>query len=361
MDDVKIDSYLATHPEATPRLNAALAKAQGAMLNAKKDVNNPFFGTKYADLAGIIDAIRAPFAANGLAIVQLVHNDDKGVTVVTRLLHESGEQLESSCWVPVVKKDPQGYGSAMTYSRRFGLQALAGVAAEVDDDGNSHVDPNAKTAKDYTKPKAEKPPSSKPAATHPTAEQMSRLVSSFSGLGVTVAMLEERVGHALGFVTLEEYEALREYGKKKKELASVSADELAAKLEAERAEKGIADEAAKAAFVKAQNQQTADTATARAAIDARMKELEAKEQAVAGPTVSKEVARNKAFSELAAEIKITTNPEAVTLLVASASSEKLFGPGEIKAIQRCGDDRRLVLADKKRKLQIQDVGADGIR
>lgn len=122
-------------------LAKALAKAQGSMRSASKDAVNPHFKSKYADLASVWEACRDALAANNLAVVQRVQSDPRGVTVSTMLLHESGAQLSDSCWVPVSKPDAQGYGSAITYARRYSLAAMVGVAPE-DDDGNAAVGGN---------------------------------------------------------------------------------------------------------------------------------------------------------------------------------------------------------------------------
>lgn len=124
--------------ESIAALAAALAKAQGAMKGAVKDSANPFFKSKYADLASVVEAIRAAFSANGLSYIQTLEPSDKDEVVVeTTLLHASGEWI--SCGMlalPVSKADAQGYGSALTYARRYSLSAAVGVAPE-DDDGNA--------------------------------------------------------------------------------------------------------------------------------------------------------------------------------------------------------------------------------
>lgn len=137
--------------ESIAGLAAALAKAQGAMKGALKDSANPFFKSKYADLASVVDAIRAAFSANGLSYIQTVEPSDKDeVRVETTLLHSSGEWI--SCGVlslPVSKVDAQGYGSALTYARRYSLSAAVGVAPE-DDDGNAASAAKPKIAMDCT-------------------------------------------------------------------------------------------------------------------------------------------------------------------------------------------------------------------
>lgn len=126
--------------ESIKELATALAKAQGQIKGAVKDSANPFFKSKYADLASVVEAIRSAFAANGLSYVQSVEPSDKDeVRVETTILHSSGEWI--GCGVlalPVSKVDAQGYGSALTYARRYSLSAATGVAPE-DDDGNAAV------------------------------------------------------------------------------------------------------------------------------------------------------------------------------------------------------------------------------
>lgn len=115
---------------------AALAKAQAEMSKALKQSVNPAFRSKYADLGSVMEACLPALNANGIAVIQPAGEDDSGRYVETALIHESGEQL--SCRVPLIvaKNDMQGYGSAVTYARRYGLMCMAGIAPE-DDDGNA--------------------------------------------------------------------------------------------------------------------------------------------------------------------------------------------------------------------------------
>ena len=124
----------------------ALAKAQIAMGPALKDSTNPAFKSKYADLASVMAACLPALNSNGIAVIQPPIDDESGARFVkTILAHESGETLE--CRVPLIigKNDMQGYGSAVTYARRYGLMSMAGIAPE-DDDGNAAAaaKPNAK-------------------------------------------------------------------------------------------------------------------------------------------------------------------------------------------------------------------------
>ena len=120
-------------------LAAALAKAQGEIEGAHKDSANPFFKSKYADLASVWEACRVPLSKNGLAIVQLPRADGNAVTMETRLLHSSGQWLEGELTAVAKDEGPQSIGSAVTYLRRYMLQSVTGVAPE-DDDGTAATD-----------------------------------------------------------------------------------------------------------------------------------------------------------------------------------------------------------------------------
>lgn len=123
--------------ETIKELAAALAKAQAVMENASKDTANPFFKSKYANLESVVGVIRPAIEKFGLSFIQVCHDWDVGAKVETIILHESGEWL--SCGImaaPATKADAQGFGSALTYARRYSLSAAFGVATE-DDDGNA--------------------------------------------------------------------------------------------------------------------------------------------------------------------------------------------------------------------------------
>jgi len=119
--------------EAIDKLAAALAKAQAAMGGAVKDSANPFFKSRYADLTSVVKAVKEPFAENGLSYVQFPFSTERGVGVTTRLMHSSGQWLEDQYVLPLVKPDPQAAGSAITYARRYALQAVAGIPTADDD------------------------------------------------------------------------------------------------------------------------------------------------------------------------------------------------------------------------------------
>lgn len=118
-------------------LSAAMAKAAPNIEGAVKGKVNPAFRSKYADLASVVDAIKPHLEPHGLWFRQVLHSGERGVGVETIIHHASGESL--SCGVlflPASKQDAQGFGSAITYARRYSLMAAFGVPAE-DDDGNA--------------------------------------------------------------------------------------------------------------------------------------------------------------------------------------------------------------------------------
>jgi hypothetical protein len=119
------------------QISAAFVKAKRSFGPALKDKTNPAFRSKYADLGACLEAVEDALLENGIALLQETFEDPSGVTVETVFLHESGEERRcGKLHVPASKQDPQGYGSALTYARRYSLMAACGIAPE-DDDGNA--------------------------------------------------------------------------------------------------------------------------------------------------------------------------------------------------------------------------------
>jgi hypothetical protein len=124
--------------ESIGALAAALSKAQADITGALKDSANPFFKSKYADLASCWDACRKQLAANNLCVIQTTDIDSisRRPTLVTILAHSSGEWVKSI--TPILTKDdsPQAQGSGITYARRYALAAIVGLA-QIDDDAEA--------------------------------------------------------------------------------------------------------------------------------------------------------------------------------------------------------------------------------
>ncbi len=129
------------------QLAEALAAAQLEYPKVKKGSDNPYYNSKYADLAEIIGATQSSLAKNGLVIIQspIVKLDEQKAGVITTLAHKSGEWMSDECILPAtmekkdksIRFDAQSVGSAITYARRYSYQSMTGVAAEIDDDGNA--------------------------------------------------------------------------------------------------------------------------------------------------------------------------------------------------------------------------------
>lgn len=123
--------------EQINELSKALCAAQSEIDGAIKDSTNPFFKSKYADLASVMEALKKPFQKNGLSFVQSSRVTETGnLVLVTMLLHSSGQWISGEYPVKGIKDDPQALGSATTYARRYALSAMCGVA-QVDDDANA--------------------------------------------------------------------------------------------------------------------------------------------------------------------------------------------------------------------------------
>lgn len=125
-------------PQTAPQsLAEALAAAQSEITDPAKDSTNPHFKSKYADLATVLKTVRPVLARHGIAITQTTRVEDDGRLLLVTRLHWRDEEIVGYYPVQPTKADPQGYGSAMTYARRYALQAIVGVAADDDDEGNA--------------------------------------------------------------------------------------------------------------------------------------------------------------------------------------------------------------------------------
>jgi hypothetical protein len=139
--------------ETIAELATALSKAQGQIDDASKSADNPYYKSRYADLAAVRAVIRDPLATNDLAIIQAPRVVSGGAEVETMLVHKSGEFMSETLFMPAGKSDPHGYASAITYARRIGIMSLLALAA-YDDDGNTAVD-SVKNAPEKKKPSAD--------------------------------------------------------------------------------------------------------------------------------------------------------------------------------------------------------------
>lgn len=155
-------------------LATALAQAQLEIKNATLNKINPHFKSKYADLAEIRDCLLPVMAKHGLTVVQMPDMRDGQMVLVSRLLHKSGEYMDSVYPINADPLKPQAVGSALTYARRYSLAAIGCISAEEDDDGNA--------AEKHPR-KAEKAPNEQgKAASRPVYEALQKQIHGFTDL-----------------------------------------------------------------------------------------------------------------------------------------------------------------------------------
>jgi hypothetical protein len=127
----------------------ALVKAQSVIQPAEKNAVNPHFKSRYADLDSIMRSIREPLASNGLALTQVISMDEQERMYLTTTLHHiSGEEMNCKVLVISQRKDAQGYGSALTYFRRYSITSLLCLVASdeaIEDDGEAAQGREVKT------------------------------------------------------------------------------------------------------------------------------------------------------------------------------------------------------------------------
>ena len=128
------------------KISVALLKAQSEMGNAVKDSKNPFFKSTFATLNAVREATIPVLNKNGISVLQPTTNIDGKLYVETLLLHESGEFIAGLYEIIAGKQnDPQAFGAAVSYSRRYSLQSMLNIGAE-DDDAESSMGRNVKAA-----------------------------------------------------------------------------------------------------------------------------------------------------------------------------------------------------------------------
>lgn len=138
--EAEVGAETSTMSETIGKIAGALAKAQGDMTMVEAKSNNPFFNSKYASLAAVLEVALPKLNANGIALVQgnRWDNFDNGFYITSMLMHSSGEWIKSEIRMPISKKDAHGIGAATTYGRRYLLSSMVGVA-QADDDGNGAI------------------------------------------------------------------------------------------------------------------------------------------------------------------------------------------------------------------------------
>ena len=145
--ETEVMNELQQQEKSMKTIATAFVKAQKEFAPALKTSTNPHFRSKYVSLDGCIEAVLDALNNNGIALIQHTHDCENGIRIETLLVHESGEMLSGGILhVPATKQDAQGYGSALTYARRYSLMATCGIAPE-DDDGNLATERSGSVAK----------------------------------------------------------------------------------------------------------------------------------------------------------------------------------------------------------------------
>ena len=205
-------AYPAPQPPEPPpidKLATALAQAQGEFQPVARTGKNPHLKNEYATLDDIISAIRKPLATHGLSFVQLLNsNGDGALTLCTRLLHESGQYIESMVQIHVASgnraiNDLQAVGAAITYMKRYTISAMLGIAADTDGDGEGAKPRRQPQQQHQAQPSA-------PASTRPLpAEAIRKIVRKKAGWGDTRDVGGEPVTEKqIGFVAMLLQEAV---------------------------------------------------------------------------------------------------------------------------------------------------------
>jgi hypothetical protein len=133
------------------KLTAAIVRAQAQLKPVPKKCTNPFFNSKYADLADVMEGI-APFTAEGIAITQAPMEAPAGQLYLDTQLSYGNQWMRSRLTMTLAKNDPQGMGSAITYGRRYALGCMTGIVTDEDNDGNQPVQPSKPAYKPAPKP-----------------------------------------------------------------------------------------------------------------------------------------------------------------------------------------------------------------
>lgn len=184
-------------------LVTALVKVQSEIKNPSKDTTNPFYKSRYADLPAVLDSCRAVLVKHGLCLVQTTEiTENGGVVLNTTLAHVSGQWMSGSYPLNPVKNDPQGMGSAMTYARRYSLQAIIGIVAEDDDDAESAM------GRSQSGPPKLAPPREQPKPTSPYYNRDGDLMDPSE---YVIPMGKKFKGMKIGSIPLKDAEEYKSY------------------------------------------------------------------------------------------------------------------------------------------------------
>lgn len=183
--------------ESIKNIAVSMTNAQKEIKGMTPDANNPFFKSNYITLDGILEYVRPILSKEGIWIFQEATGDGEYIEVKTRLVHSSGEYIETdSLKMKPTKNDPQQLGSCITYAKRYQLASLLGISSEVDDDGNKATH-------------GDKTPQANSALSE---KQVSRLIAIAKAAGIDLGKLKAQIlketgKRAIEELTKQEYDA----------------------------------------------------------------------------------------------------------------------------------------------------------
>ena len=168
-------------------------------MKAEKDGKNPHFRSDYMTLDGILNSVKPILAEVNIGVMQTIETNDRDVTCTTILLHDSGRVMTGTATVHADKDTPQGFGSAITYARRYGIASLLGIADCEDDDGNKAEEATKKAKK--AQPKKAAVATKEPEVVQPESkqvlskQQVEQILNAFdTNFHIDVNQLEQKVG-----------------------------------------------------------------------------------------------------------------------------------------------------------------------
>ena len=127
--------------ELIAQLAAALAKAQGELINPEKSLTATIKTDdgaaqqifRYAPLSSGLEIVRKTLGQHEIAVVQTTSTDPAAgmINLTTMLAHASGEWIASEWPVCAITETsaPHRLGAALTYARRYALFTSLGLPA----------------------------------------------------------------------------------------------------------------------------------------------------------------------------------------------------------------------------------------
>jgi len=209
--------------ESIKQIAISLRGFQSEVKPIKRDANNSFYKSKYAPLDKVWEGIRETLEKHGLSVAQSLDNEDGHPVLETILMHDSGEWISGRYPVKGIKEDPQAYGSAITYARRYALSSILGIVTDDDDDGNSTTKTNQRSGQEDEK---QKPPETQPTIKDPSAPATQPQIKAINTILGKMGINDDLARHQTVAELLELPEVPTSFTKLTKEQASKVIEKL---------------------------------------------------------------------------------------------------------------------------------------